>query len=200
MEGNTKTSRACNTLGMKEGLKGIFARVMWTQLLYQAYLHGDVGSSIHRKADSVFPYTIYNDVAVEKEFIDGGRSKQQTVSILKKLTDALLQANTTMCLLKTKINNSKQLQSNQIIVLECITLTNNTSKIYGNSGDELTIESDFFYELSFECRKYVISGVHLLKLLMLYQLHTNANALVTDQIFVFFLFLFYILFFMFKIV
>jgi hypothetical protein len=186
MQGNTKTSRSCNTSGMKEGMKGILARVVWTQLLYQVYIHGDVGASIHRKADSIFPCTIFNDVAVEKEFIDGGRSKKQASEILKKLTDSLVHANAAMFVLRQKISASRQPLSNQIIVLECITTANANGKCYGYSGDELMIENDFFYELSFESKKYVISGIHLLKMLTLYKLHTNAKAVITDQIFVFF--------------
>eukprot|EP01038_Epipyxis_sp_PR26KG_P014659 gene14659-19694_t len=164
MKGYTKTARACNTDGMRIGLQGIFARILWSQLLHQVLTLGDVGT-ISR--DGVFPSIICEDEAVIKEFIEFGRTFQQSTDIIKKLTDSLIFANNHILNMR---NNSDLFHTHNIELSENKNHQNNNHKsyllIYHNKN-----------------KSFTISEQHLLKILTLYRLHTDDSASFDNPLF-----------------
>lgn len=196
MQGTTKTARSCNTDGMRIGMYGIYARVIWSQLLNQVVTVGDVGSNIR---DSIFPTLIMPDDAVEKEFIDGGRTVAQAKDILHKLGEALVDAS----------RNLVRLQSEKRHLIDTlrVTLTVDSAAVSTSSGSSssnvgakrkldaaisdassgstiTTIDRNRVYSLSFEGVTHSISGMHFAKILNLYRLHTDPSATVDDPVFV----------------
>lgn len=164
MLGSSKTARSCNKDGMDAGMQGIFARIMWHQLLHQIYIHGDVGSSLSR--DGIFPQTTVSDEAVTKEFIDAGRSTEQTYQIMTNVLEAMKKSCSTLAELRRKAI-STDFKRDIIVRVEDL-----------GSGDQRV-----FYNLSYESTVFQISEQHILKLLRLYKLHTDVNSTIQDPIF-----------------
>jgi hypothetical protein len=185
MKGSTKTAKSCRKDGMKIGMYGIYARVIWSQLLNQVVTVGDVGSNVR---DSIFPTSILHDAAVEKEFIDGGRTLAQAQDILNKLGNSLVTASLNLVRLQTEQRDN--LDSIRIALTIESSAHNNTSnkrKLTTDNSSAPTItaiDKNEVYCLSFEEVTHSISGMHFAKLLALYRLHTSQDAAVSDPVFV----------------
>jgi hypothetical protein len=189
MQGSTKTAKSCRKDGMKIGMYGIYARVIWSQLLNQVVTVGDVGSNVR---DSIFPTSILHDAAVEKEFLDGGRTLAQAQDILSKLGNSLVTASRNLVRLQTEQrDNLDSIRITLTVESSQHNNTNNKRKLTTDNSNIpviTTINKNEVYCLSFEEVTHSISGMHFAKLLTLYRLHTQGDATVNDPVFVSFIF------------
>lgn len=177
MAGETKTAKSCRKDGMKVGMQGIFARIIWFELLNQIQTIGDVGTMI---TDSIFPNVFQGDPAVLKEFIDGGRTEEESRLIMRKVGDSLVQA------AKKLLDMKRSFWSRQVVAK--VTLRQSPA-----TQPQPPQQSSFHHSQSVAqeiCRldyqgvTYSISSIHLNKLLRLYQLHTDRHAHLQDSLFV----------------
>ena len=71
MQGNTKTAKSCRKDGMKHGLLGIYARVIFEQIAWQQLHEGQIVGGAHITiVDPVLPAHTQPDPCVCKEFIE----------------------------------------------------------------------------------------------------------------------------------
>lgn len=100
MIGRSKTAKACAEQGMRIGMQGLFARILWSQLLEQVAKHGDVGvvaslkqQKVSKERDAIFPIAEpQRDLAVEKELVEMGRSAADASDLLQRLSNRLCSA------------------------------------------------------------------------------------------------------------
>lgn len=161
MQGETKTAKSCRKDGMKIGMQGVFARIVWFELLQQIATLGDVGTMA---TDSVFPNVFLGDPAVLKEFVDGGRSEDEGRAIMNAVGNSLTQSAKKLLLMKQ-----------EMIARPIITKVAITAK---------EINRKTIYSLDYMGVQYTISAMHLSKLLRLYSLHTDEFAHINDSLFV----------------
>lgn len=157
MAGETKTARSCRQSGMKVGMQGIFARIMWYELLNQILTAGDVGSAA---VDSILPTAFEGDPAVLKEFVDGGRTEQEGRAIMHKVGRAMVSA-------AQRLLEMKRSQLSRPLGTK-VTLTQHLKGTWS---------------IDYEGAKHFISSVHLDKLLRLYRLHSDQHAHLQDPLF-----------------
>jgi hypothetical protein len=167
MHGNTKTAISCRRDGNFMGMQGIFARIMWHQLLCEIDSNGDIGSSIKR--DGIFPMTTVADEDVHKELVDAGRSASNANKIIENVLGEMRKA----CLQLAEI---RKIAASQEYV---ITLTKAASVIV--EGVESNQKQ--FYNIQYKEKVFSISEAHLLKLLRLYQIHTDKSATIESNLF-----------------
>lgn len=89
MQGTTKTAKACQRGGMLNGLRGMHARVVWDQHMYNVIRCGDVGNS---QTDPVFVGSTVENEAVINELLDGGRSRAQASRVFNRLCMSITDA------------------------------------------------------------------------------------------------------------
>ncbi len=181
MRGNTKTAKSCRQDGMKIGMYGIYARVIWSQLLNQVVTVGDVGSEVR---DSIFPTAIMRDEAVEKEFIDASRTPQQARDILNKLGQALVDASANLVQLGAVNRSSMSSIQIELSIDNGSVSGSNKRKLTTDNEVITAIELHLVYNLRYGEVTHSISGSHFAKLLRLYRLHTDPATAVTNPVFV----------------
>jgi hypothetical protein len=172
MTDNSKTSQACRTKGMRVGLQGLFARIVWFELLNQISTLGDIGSSLER--DSIFPVAFAGDQAVINELIAAGRSEKEAKDIImNKVGKKLMKYAEHLISMKKQLfqGNSKLLLQPVAIQLSKVPEIDNPNRIS-------------FYQLSYHNVVLEISYEHFKKLLRLYRLHTDQKAHLQDITFV----------------
>jgi hypothetical protein len=150
-QGDSKTAKSIRADGWRQGLQGIFARLLWFALLHPS------GS------DPVFPTHFPIDEAIVREFLEGGRSRDQTMTILESVQKKMESFSLEMSSLEKKEDFLSLLSSPS------------------HRGWKL---------IQFQDKQVTISSTHFLKLLHLYQRYTNPAVLETDPIFVRFVCLF----------
>ncbi len=168
MKGSTKTAISCRKDGDAVGMQGVFARIMWHQLLCEIDTNGDIGSSMQR--DGIFPMTTVDDEAVTKELIDAGRSVSDSNKIIQIVLDAMRKA-------------CKQLADMRRIPASnssAVTLTTEASNIVEGVKRQ---QRQVFYSLRFGQKAFSVSDAHLQKLLRLYKIHTDKEATLEDSLF-----------------
>lgn len=176
LRGDSKTARSCRKDGMHAGLQGVFARIMWHQLLCQIDRHGDVGSSVAR--DGIFPTSTVPDVAVAKEFVDFGRSEAQAEEVVLQVRQQLQRAGEQLAAVRRSL--LAQLHSlPPVLLLPEPDSTRNQQQQQQSPPSAL-----MFHRLRYESASYTISDTHLQKLLRLYKLHTDRAATQQDPVFV----------------
>jgi len=168
MRGSTKTAISCRKDGDAVGMQGVFARIMWHQLLCEIDTNGDIGSSMQR--DGIFPMTTVDDEAVTKELIDAGRSVSDSNKIIQTVLDAMRKA-------------CKQLADMRRIAASnssAVTLSTEASNIVEGVK---TQQRQVFYSLRFGQKAFSVSAAHLEKLLRLYKIHTDKTATLENSLF-----------------
>ena len=168
MKGSTKTAISCRRDGDAIGMQGVFARIMWHQLLCEIDTNGDVGASMQR--DGIFPMTTVDDEAVAKELIDAGRSVSDSNKIIQLVLGAMRKA----CLQLADMRSAAALSS------QVVTLTAEASTLVEGVK---TQEKQVFYTLRYGQKALSISDAHLQKLLRLYKIHTDAMATLENSTF-----------------
>jgi len=174
--GNTKTAKSCREDGMRVGMQGIFARIMWYELLEQAHQCGEVGAN---GRDSILPTVFKGDPAVKKEFLDAGRNETITENIMNAVGRAMMEASRELLQLRHTITTIPPTITQHNHTIRCQKKLERINNNSNNNFHQVT-----FYELHFQQSMHAISEAHLQKLLHLYQLHTNPLATVQDSIFV----------------
>lgn len=167
MRGNTKTAKSCEKDGMRIGMQGIFARIVWFELLNEAQTIGEVGS--HNR-DSIFPTVFVGDAAVNKEFLDAGRTEEQTKDLMTKVGRAMMAASEELIRMRKELHAQPSTPLSTVIEY---------SKHIDNSKHRTA-----YYDLSYQGTIRSIGEEHLQKLLRLYQIHTNPLATLDDRTFV----------------
>lgn len=168
MTDDSKTAKACQKNGMKVGLQGLYARIIWYELLNQVTKLGDVGTNPNR--DSIFPIEFAGDHAVIKELISAGRSQEASNSIIYEVVGKRL----VKCA-ERLIEMRKTLPPTPVSIRLSIERKDNGKK----DTDPVVL-----YRLSYNGVLLEISYEHMKKLLRLYRLHTDSDASVEDPIFV----------------
>lgn len=161
MAGETKTAKACRHSGMKVGMQGLFARIVWYELLQQILTVGDVGTMA---TDSIFPNTYRGDPAVLREFIDGGRTEAEGRQVMDAVGRSLTAA------AKRLLDMKRDLISRPVVSPVILS--------------QRKIQDRTVCTLEYQGVAYSISNTHLEKLLKLYQLHTDKFAHTQDSLFV----------------
>jgi hypothetical protein len=174
MKGDSKTSIACQKHGMSVGLRGMFARILWHQLLSKAQMTGtDAGDE--EEVDGIFPSFTVLDSAVLNELTQAGRTIQQANNILNIVFQSMIAS------YKSIMSLRKSLSSVQDQVT--LTLGSEQSKVSTTSSSSKS--KILMNTISFRDKSFTISSLHMEKLLKLYRLHTNhSNISLNDQLFV----------------
>ena len=159
MKGNSKMTKSVQKDGMRIGLQGLFARIVWFALLEEVRTDGDVGSP---RRDSIFPRIFNADPNVLKELVEEGRTNAQAHQIVYAVGKFMEHAARRMCELRslTTLKNEPEVVSLR------------------------QISDQHQFELSYSGVQLQISDFHLNKLLRLYKLHTDSSATLSDAIFV----------------
>lgn len=152
---------------MREGLQGIYARIIWSAQLHFILTHGDITTS----SDAIYPSSITtSDEAVLKELVDAGRTPSVATSIYNTITSAITDISRKLIQLAPDPNPN--------IAIAPITPTIVPTTTYTISyTSQLKLPSN-------ATTSFAISGQHFAKLLRLYRLYTNAEALHSDKLFV----------------
>ena len=152
---------------MREGLQGIYARIIWSAQLHFILTHGDITTS----SDAIYPASISSrDEAVLKELVDAGRSPPVASSIYNTITTAVTDISHKLTQLSPDPNSIIAISPQTPTIVPTTTYTiSYTSKLQLPSNATTS---------------FAISGQHLAKLLRLYRLYTNAEAAHSDNIFV----------------
>jgi hypothetical protein len=167
MKGNSKTAKSCEKDGMRIGVQGIFARIVWFELLNEAQTIGEVGN--HNR-DSIFPTVFVGDPAVKKEFLEFGRTEDQTNDIMNKVGRAMMAASEELIRMRKDLHAQPSTPLSTVIEY---------TKQIDNSKHRAC-----YYDLSYQGCIRSIGEEHLQKLLRLYKIHTNPLATLDDRTFV----------------
>jgi hypothetical protein len=160
IQGDSKTAISCRNDGERIGLQGIFARIIWYELLQQVLTKGDVGKVIDM--DGIIPVTFEGDPAVINEFLDFGRTLKEAQAVIQAVGNIFHAANKIFISMKRSL-----LSSTGICQI----------RLQHNPQNDV-------YTLSYQGATYEIGQKHLSKLLRLYRLHTDKNAVLNDSLFV----------------
>ncbi len=164
-EGNTKTAKAIRNKkdgGLRKGLQGLFGRIVWYELLDEVEEQGDVGGL---DRDSIFPKRFKGDEAVFKEFLEGGRTEQQTRNIMNAIKMHMESACQELLHERRRTDMKMNAMANVVHMVNSPQNPKMKKLICG--GKELEISHE-----------------HFLKLLRLYRLHTDNAATENDAVFV----------------
>jgi hypothetical protein len=162
-QGDTKTAKAIRKEGMRKGLQGIFGRIVWFELLEEVHHRGDVGSL---ERDSIFPLKFQGDPAVIKEFLEGGRTVEQTQQIMRAVGDFMENACRQLCAERNRTDMKMSASLNAVRL------------------EDTQVGSLPFKRLSCDGGSLEISSEHFQKMLRLYRLHTDTTADSFDPVFV----------------
>jgi hypothetical protein len=164
MQGKSKTAIACRSEGDAIGLQGLFARIMWHQLLCEIERSGDVGCSMQR--DGIFPATTVRDEAVEKELVDAGRSPTDAEQVLTAVLISMQNA----CIRLAEMRNIAH------TIDQSVNLCPDSAKDIQRTHQNPQNRPQQIYNLQYGSKTFCISSIHLQKLLRLYQTHTDPAA------------------------
>eukprot|EP01031_Cornospumella_fuschlensis_P033528 gene33528-40563_t len=154
--GDSKTAVSCAKDGFLIGIQGLFARIVWYELLRQIQQQGDVGVMT---LDSILPADFEGDAAVKKELVDMGRSEKQVDSIMSLVGTALTSGS------RDVLNKRREL-------------------IFSNEITRVAlVKKGIMYYLQYQKKEHVISETHFKKLLGFYQENTDKYSHDQDPLF-----------------
>ena len=159
---------------MRVGTQGIYARVLWTQLLQQIRWFRDIGFTKPR--DPVFPTRVDYDEAVVKELQELGRASDEAKEIYESFATGLVDSSRR--LVDLALSQSFSLEK-QLISVVYVADGEELSESFADSKDS----AHHILELRFGAHGLKLRGDYLLKLLRLYRLHTAKETTLLDQIF-----------------
>jgi hypothetical protein len=168
-KGDTKTASAIRKQGWRQGLQGLFGRILWYELLEQVQIQGDVGGLTR---DSIFPTNFLGDPAVKNEFLEAGRTEEQVAKVMRAVGSFMEEVSQRLQLMRNQTNLKSDGLLNKIDVKPKDALI--------NPNGSATV----MYSLTCCAVTLNISHEHLTKLLRLYRLHTDKDATLADDTFV----------------
>ena len=176
MQGKSKTAIACRSEGDAAGLQGLFARIMWHQLLCEIERSGDVGCSMQR--DGIFPTTTVPDEAVTKELVDAGRSPTEAAQVLTTVLISMQRACSRLAEMRKTAHAIDQdvILSSGSMGDSNVHEASTDGKVSRAHQNRQTRSRPQLYSLQYGSKAFSISHVHLQKLLHLYQIHTDPTA------------------------
>jgi len=178
MQGTTKTARACKRDGMRKGLGGMHARVIWEQHMRQVQEDGDVGQS---GRDPIFTTHTTLIEAVILELIDGGRTREQALQVYGVLAQGLAQACAAMVAARQQLPSSSITSSADFDAVMCT--DSQTRRKLTTSSTSTQLNHKALYVFSYKALTFAIRGEHLGRLLLQYQQYTDKDAGFTDPLF-----------------
>ena len=160
---------------MRIGMQGIYARVLWTQLLQQVRHFRDVGFT--RPRDPIFPSMVDDDEPVLKELEELGMSPIDAKQIYDSFASCLVK--TSQHLIQLAISNRSSSAVNDDSISIVFSSGEDVPESFSTSSDS----AEHMLELRFRNTVLRLRGDYLLKLSRLYRLHTSHDSLLLEQTF-----------------
>lgn len=162
---------------MRVGMQGIYARILWTQLLQQVRRFRDIGYTQPR--DPVFPCVVDDDEAVQKELEELlGRSTREAKEIYDAFASCLIQTSRHLIQLASSKRASEHRDASMISIVFAA-----TGADVPESFSTWEDSAEHMVDMRFGESTLNLRGDYLLKLLRLYRLHTARDTSLLDHTF-----------------